>query len=94
MLVVTGEVTVDRAAIGFITGIPVVYAGAVAGVELGRSCCDEVAASAVLSVPKGLGCADWIGLDPEGAVDARRSMRFGLPVPATGAAAGGEDGAA
>jgi hypothetical protein len=57
VLVVTGDVTVDRADIGFITGIPA-YAGAVAGVELGRSCCDEAAPSAVLSVPKGLGCAD------------------------------------
>jgi hypothetical protein len=54
---VTGDVTVDRADIGFITGIPL-YAGAVVGVELGRSCCEEAAASAVLRVPKGWGCAD------------------------------------
>ena len=57
VVVVTGDVTVDRADIGFITGIPA-YAGAVAGVELGRSCCDEAAASAVLSVPKAWGCTD------------------------------------
>jgi len=54
---VTGDVTVDRADVGFITGIPA-YVGTVAGVELGRSCCGEAAASAVLSVPKGWGCAD------------------------------------
>lgn len=55
--VATGEVAADRADIGLITGIPV-YAGAVAGVELGRSCCDEVGTSAALSVPKGWGCTD------------------------------------
>jgi len=54
--VVTGDVTVDRADIGLITGIPA-YAGAVTGVELGRSCCDEAAARVVLSVPKGWGRA-------------------------------------
>jgi len=48
----TGDATADRANIGVIAGIPA-YAGAVAGVELGRTC-DEGAASAALSAPK-----DW-----------------------------------
>jgi len=55
--VATGEVAADRADIGLITGIPV-YAGAVAGVELGRSCCDEGGTSAALNAPKGWGCTD------------------------------------
>jgi hypothetical protein len=84
--VFTGDVTVDRADNGLITGMAA-YAGAVAGVELGRSCCDVAGAS---GAPKGWGT----DLDAEGAVDARRSMRFGLAFPVTGAVAGGEDGAA
>lgn len=52
--VFTGDVTADRADNGLITGIAA-YAGAVAGVELGRSCCG---ASGVLSAPKGWGCTD------------------------------------
>jgi len=52
----TGEVTVDRAPIGLITGIAA-DAGAIAGVELGRTC-DEEGASVVLNAAKGWVCAD------------------------------------
>jgi len=51
----TGDATADRADIGLMAGIAA-YAGAVAGVELGRPC-DE-AASIELNEPKGCGCAD------------------------------------
>ncbi|SRR6266851_5148189 len=53
---VTGDVTADRADIGLIAGIAA-NAGAVAGVELGRTC-DEDGTSAVLNAPKDWGCAD------------------------------------
>lgn len=54
--VVTGEVTADRADMVLITGIAA-YAGADAGVELGRTC-NEGGASAVLRAPKGWGWDD------------------------------------
>jgi hypothetical protein len=102
----TGDVSADRAEIGFIAGIAA-YVGAAAGVELGRTC-DEEDESVALSAPKDWGCVDWIGFDVTGVdVVARRSMRLGLAgaaAAATGAApkglmdidgaAGGEDGAA